>query len=356
MKILIGIMLITMSTLSTMSFAHQYHAYSAADKVQDNLRMKKIIKLMTQARRASDEKYYIKASKLLTKVDKPTQQATIFKAEIQQYFHQFDAALETLSKVKGHSGADLLRASIYFTQGKFKQAHTQCKELFGRTDNLLALICTSHANSLQGELERATNVLEASMRHVPSNSKSITSWAYVTLAEMSERMAKYEKAKLYYAKALEINRKDMPTRIAYADILLYEKNYPEVIRLTEKYKNNDLLALRYVRALKLSGQHENSKVYSELSQRIENYTEKTRHLHFDLLAEYNLYFKHDTQAALQWAKRHWQQQKTPRDARLLAFVSAQAGDTDAAKLVSDWMKKYSLEDKRLMTLLENKSI
>ena len=354
MKILMAVVLLGINTLS---FAHQYHApHGERHEITDSKIMLQVKQLMEKGRQQSDEQYYLKASKLLDKVKKNSAQKTLFAAEIQQYFHHFDQALNTLNRVSPSASTDLLHASIYFTQGKVELAHQHCKRLFGQVDHLLALTCISQANSLQGELDRAYQALLAAVQHISSDSDQALSWAYVTLAEMSERKADYEIAKQFYSKALEINPTDMPTRIAYADILLSERNGSKTILITQDYLHNDLLRLRYVRAKNLYANDVNNKEYLILKDRIEHYTEKNQHLHYDLLAEYQLYIENNAQQALVWAKRHWQQQKTPRDARLLATVAAKTGDKEIKQWVTDWQQAHKTEDKPLADILNEQKL
>ncbi len=354
MKILIAVILLGMSTLS---FSHQYHApHGVSSDIMDSKIMLQVKQLMVKGRQESNEQYYLKASKLLDKVKTSSAQKTLFRAEIQQYFHRFNQALTTLNSINHTASTDLLRASIYFTQGKFRQAHQHCKNLFGQVDTLLALTCISHANSLQGELDKAYEVLVSALEHVKTDSSSSRLWAYVTLAEMAERKLDYEMAKQLYTKALEINPTDMPTRIAYADILLNERNAIKTILVTQDYLHNDLLLLRYVRANSLYEKNEDNKAYIRLKDRIENYTRENQHLHYDLLAEYQLYIKLDAQQALVWAERHWQQQKTPRDARLLATVAEQVGDISSKQRVINWQQNYGLEDKLLERILAKQKL
>ena len=356
MKYLIMTVLLGMSTLVC---AHQYHTHSDDDShkpQQDNIYLKEAVHLLQQARRDSDETKYLQAEKILNKISRQTTQVKIYLAEIQQYFHRFDEALYTLQGIRHNTSAELLRAGIYFTQGKFSQAHAECKTLFGRADTLLAMTCTAHANSLQGELVKAYEVLEAAITHVPTKSQQAKAWALVTLAEMSERNDDAVKAKHFYSSALALNPNDLPSRIAYADILLLERDYAKTIELTKNFKSHDLLALRYIRALAHQDFNASKKEFTILKNRIENYSQEKRHLHFDLLAEYHLYFRQDPIKALYWAKRHWQQQKTPRDARLLAQLSIVAEDNTAINELKKWQQGFRLQDKKLEVLLRNSAI
>ncbi len=211
----------------------------------------------------------------------------------------------------------------------------------------------AQANSLLGELDKGYKVLKAAIQHIHSKDQHALAWAYATLAEMAERKYDLGAAKSYYKKSLTIKANDHPSRIAYADILLAENNYDEVLSLTKDYLDNDLLMLRYVRALNIQGDKRTSDHFCELKRRVLNYTDNNRHLHYDLLAEYYLYFSADFEQSLQWARRHWQQQKTPRDARLLANVAIQAVDNKSLDEIQHWHTTYQVEDKGYEHLIKS---
>ena len=336
--------------------AHSEHSHHQNEKIElddRDSRLNEVRLLMDKASHGNKEDYYSQAAKLLDKLKYSSVQSRLYKAEIQQYFHQFDEAVSTLSGNRHDPATSLMRAGIYFTQGKMTLAQQECKNIFGKVDNLLAITCMAQANSLLGELDKGYQVLTAAIKHVNTDDKQSLAWAYVTLAEMSERRFDRETAKLYYLKALKLNKNDHPSRIAYADLLLEEKKYRQVLSLTKDYLQNDLVMLRYVRALNIQGDPTTSDHFCELKRRVLNYTAKNKHLHYDLLAEYYLYFSDNFEYSLQWAKQHWQQQKTPRDARLLARVAIKAVDSDSLDKISQWRTTYHVEDKGYDRLLTN---
>ena len=177
-------------------------------------------------------------------------------------------------------------------------------------------------------------------------------WAYTTLAEMAERRNEIKTAMLFYERALKLKPNDIPSRIAYADLLISQKQYDKAQQITKDYLRNDLLLLRYVRALNIQGDMRMSDHFCDLKRRVLNYEYKKNHLHYDLMAEYYFYFSTDFDTALAYASKHWQQQKTPRDARLLATVALTAGDEDKLQAIHQWRGQRQLEDKLLDNILQ----
>ena len=355
-KIVLSIFLLSFSTLG---IAHSNHHHPVKQEEGKTLnKIQKVELILKEARSKNDQNKYREAKTLLDEMGK-TVKVRLYLAEIQQYFHNFDSALSTLAPIKNNSSSGLLKASIYFTQGKVKRAHHECMKLFGAIDNLVAMTCLAQANSLLGQLDKAYGVLHASMQHMQSDNKQSQAWAYVTLAEMAERKSDTESARRFYQKALALNKNDYPSRIAYADLLLEEKNYSKVTAITKDYLNNDLIMLRYVRALNIQGDLRTSDHFCELKRRVlnyigtSNYSKQNQHLHYDLIAEYFLYFSADSELALNWAKKHWHQQKTPRDARLLLKAAIEANDDAVIEEVKHWQGMFQTEDKRQQALFKD---
>ena len=237
MKNIVGkILIVTSMCLATMiAEAHSEHGHHQSENIElsdRDSKLNEVTLLMDKAQHGNKEDYYSQAAKLLDKLKYSSVQSRLYKAEIQQYFHQFDEAVSTLSSNQHDPATSLMRASIYFTQGKMTLAQQECKNIFGKVDNLLAITCMAQANSLLGELDKGYQVLTAAIKHVSTDDKQSHAWAYVTLAEMSERRFDRETAKSYYLKALTLNKNDFPSRIAFADLLLEEKKYQQVLSLT----------------------------------------------------------------------------------------------------------------------------
>lgn len=311
----------------------------------------KIREWMQSARQEADPEYYAIARDMISRVKAKTAETQLYQAEVQQYFHQFDTALETLSDLGHSANADILRANIYYTQGRYLEQQVSCKQLFGEVDQLTALTCVSQATSLTGKLEKSYQLLSRAAELGQGSDPQTLHWAYVTLAEMSERLNQLDTAADWYAKALELQAQDVATRLAYADILLSLNKNSEAIQITQDYLQHDLLLLRYVRAQGLTAADTKNVDLIELERRVTSYSGDKPHMHYDFVAEYHIYFSHDYAAALKWAQKHWQGQKTPRDTRLLARASRLAGAVKTQLAVASWRAKLSVEDAQLDQLL-----
>ena len=127
----------------------------------------------------------------------------------------------------------------------------------------------------------------------------------------------------------------------------------EVIEILQKNGES------YDVALNIQGDLRTSDHFCELKRRVlsyigtSDYSKQNQHLHYDLIAEYFLYFSPDSEIALNWAKKHWQQQKTPRDARLLLKVAIAANDEAVIEEVQHWQAMFQTEDKSQQHLFKD---
>jgi len=330
---------------------------SAEQKVvQHQSGLIKVEALLDKGRSLSEEKYYRQARELLLNNELNSPMSLVFEAEIAQYFHEFDLAIKLLNKSKQNVTTHLMKANTYITQGKVAQAKKSCKQLYAKTETIIYMTCIAKVTSMQGKLDKSYQLMSYLIKQYENEknaNKAIMHWAYVSTAEMAERMKNPEVAKRLYQKALRIHKNDIATRIAYADILLAEKQYKKVEALTKKYLQHDPLMLRYVRALNIQGDLRTSAHFCELKRRILNYDDKKAHLHYDTLAEYYYYFNQGQDLAHKYANKHWQQQKTPRDARLLAKVAASQYDEPAIQAIQMWLAENKTEDALLTSLLSD---
>ena len=329
-------------------YAHSVH-HQHDEHTTNTQDLAQVRELMTKARELADEDIYREASKRLDQMKVYSQEARLYRAEIQQHFHEFDKALHTLADSNESINAAILKANILYTQGKFDEQLKTCKLLFKHDRQLTALTCLSQAMSLQGKLEESYALLGKWIESVDSSADM--HWSYVTMAEMAERLNYPAQAIAYYRKAIALQKNDLASRLALADILLETQQYDEALKLTRDYLQHDAALLRYVRALNIQGDPRTSDHFCELKRRVLNYAGKKEHLHYDLLAEYYLYFSDQYEEAMNWANRHWKGQKTPRDARLLAKVSNAAGDFAVSEMLKNWQRQNKLQDSLLNRLI-----
>lgn len=306
--------------------------------------------LLDTARRTSAEKDYQRVYKQLKALNTRDPKLLLYLAEVQQHFHEFDAALTTLQRIPQTAASLLLRANIEYTQGKYAASQQSCKALFRQGVTLYALICSAQASALQGQLERSYRLLDSLQQQQRIQDKAALHWLYVNLAEMAERNNDEPHALEFYQKALVLQPDDIPTLIAYTDILLSKQDYQQVQLLTRNHLQHDPLLLRYVRALNLKDDVKNNLYFHQLTHRLIEHKNR-RHLHGDSIAEYYYYFTNDGQTAHHWARQHWARQKTPRDARLLARTATRIHDRGSIAMLQKWQKTCGLQDQMLSKTL-----
>ena len=346
MKFLVGLALVAVTGVTA---AHSNHTH-----VESN---SEIEKLIIAAKSSGQESDYLKVKRILVSTKSTDPKINLYRAEIQQHFHEFDNALASIERAPDMASTNLIKANILLTTGKSREAGNVCRKLFGKTDDLIALSCLAQAMSRHGDLNRSFTLLENFVEKHKNSSPDGRHWAYVVLAEMAERMANTDIAERYYKKAIQLRNNDVVSRIAYADLLLKQNRYELVSKLAKDYLDNDALLLRYVRALNIKGDLRNDAYFCELKRRVLNYqASEDKHVHYDLLAEYYHYFNQSQDEALKWVKLHWQQQKTPRDARLLARISSHVVDNVSLDLLLDWRHEQMLEDRLLDQLLGSSEV
>lgn len=352
MKYLLAVLL---SLSSSIAVAHVEHHETNIKQKSGNSTQSELVseikQLIAIAKAKRDEKSYkqilskIKIEEVLNPV------LFLYMADAQQYFHQFDEALYTLELATELPGAGLMKANILMTQGRFKEATKTCRQLVGKIDELLAITCYSQAISLNGQLEKGYKVLSAFVRSIKDNRENDLQWTYAVLGEMSERLNKLKQAEEYYEKALKIDTNDVSSRIALSDILIDQKRFDDVIKLTEKNLRYDPVLLRYVRALNIQGDKRMNGYFCELKRRVLSYKNKKEHLHYDTKSEYQLYFTDDIETAMKDIQQHWNQQKLPRDARLISKVGVLKGEFEVLDEVRQWQLANKLEDQALTQIL-----
>lgn len=352
MKYLLAVLL---SLNSSVILAHVEHHDTnirfKSNKSDQSEFVTEIKQLVNKAKASRDEKSYKKVLSKIKIEEVLNPVLFLYKADAQQYFHQFDEALYTLELATELPGAGLMKANILMTQGRFNEAINVCRQLVGKIDEVLAITCYSHAISLNGQLKKGYDVLSTFAKSIEIQREKDLQWSYAVLGEMAERLNEVDNAEKYYSKALKIDANDVSSRIALSDILIDQKRFDDVIKLTDKNLRYDPILLRYVRALNIQGDKRMNGYFCELKRRVLSYQNKKEHLHYDTKSEYQLYFTDDLEAAMKDIQQHWNQQKLPRDARLMSKVGVLKGEFEVLDEVRQWQLANRLEDKKLTKIL-----
>ena len=312
---------------------------------------KVIAAMLERAKQSSSERLYGEAETMLYKPGVAInrhQGLLLIKADIQQHFHQFEDALITLQSIKHSPQARLLEANILLTQGEYEKARQACTGLIGNSSLLLVTTCITQTISMRGQLTESYTLLQKVFEQYQNNDPDSHHWALTSLAEMAERLSDDVAAINYYQQAIQILPTDIVSRIALFDLHLKHQNTGSALSVLNGHDKNDALLLRAIRAAdKKPGQNKDKSKQTNLNrlkQRIALLEVRNDNLHLDTLAEYYLYINRNPTKAAKWARAHWTNQKTPRDARLLLRAAVQANDINSIQLLRNWQQLHNFED------------
>jgi tetratricopeptide (TPR) repeat protein len=286
----------------------------------------------------------------------PPPKVLVLRAVLRQAQHDFDAALEDLSRVlkvqPTNAQAWLTRAVILEVRGDYAGALRSCMPLIRLYNPLMTTGCISSATSLSGQAEKSYNRLRQALENSASSHAQEQLWTLTILAEMAVRLGREHEAEQHFKQALSLGLRDTYLLRAYTDFLLDQNRPVEVQALLQNDSRSDGLLLRLALA-------EQQLSAPTLKQHVENLRARfaenrlrsdTRHLRLE--ARFALHVLKDLTEALELARRNWAIQREPWDARILLEAALAAGDHKAALPVIKWVNDVHLEDERIHQLME----
>lgn len=278
---------------------------------------------------------------------------TLIMADILQYRHAFDAALELLVGPQPRSregvAAILMRANLRQIQGTFATAKQDCRLLM-QDVKTMADICELSLSSLTGELDPSQEKLTELLRRTQLPSE-IKIWAVGKLADMLVRQGRPLEA-LTYLQEASIAGSSSAMQVQLQDLLLYLERPAEVLKLISVDVKSDGLQLRRLRALKMMGQNWRGPTSKKLLQSIAGTPGDTANPHARELAYFHLYLTEDASSAYQAALANWQQQKEPIDTRLLIETAYKAEKLDEVGEAITWIVENRYQDMGLAAFLQ----
>jgi tetratricopeptide (TPR) repeat protein len=262
------------------------------------------------------------------------------RAVIKQHKHEFEDAMLALDQLlladPAHAEAQLLKASILITQGRYDEARRIFAANLALTSTMRGLTIFSLASSLSGNLRSAEQVL---LRAAAAGDGAETAFAWTTLAEMAVRAGSFEEATKRFERSLKVEPDNSYTVAAFADLLLAQSQIEKAIDLLNLETSSEaLIARRYLAR--------NQKPSPDLIEQL------SRSGHFRELALLQIRSSESPDEALRSAEKNWATQKEPIDSILLLEAAIAAERPDRATMVLDWTKKTRLEDVRIAALVK----
>jgi Tfp pilus assembly protein PilF len=272
----------------------------------------------------------------------------LLRGLVQQYSHQFDAALASLRRASEADPAAVdpvaWRAAIRMVQARYADAAAECARLREIADALFAAGCQAYVDASTGKLAPAYAALSEAVARAGSVAPAIVLWQSTRLAEMAVRLQRWDEAERHFRQALAQGITDQFLLGAYADFLLLRNRPAEVLKLLAGWERSDVLLLR----LALAGravQHPRAGEWAKLlRERFDEAARRGDRLHEQEAARTALDLEGDAARALALAKSNYAIQKEPRDAEVLLRAALAAKQPAEARPVLDWLQASGYED------------
>ncbi len=283
----------------------------------------------------------------------------LLRGLIQQYSHEFEAALASLAKSSQLNPASpeplSWRAAVYMVQARYPEALAECERLSPLADPLLGAGCSAYARASSGQLQTAFESLSKAVQNAAKTSPEMLLWLNTRLAEMAVRLQRNDVAENHFRSALKQGVTDQFLLGAYADFLLARQRPTEVLTLLAGWERSDILLLRLALAGRAANDPRATGWATQLRERFQAAALRGDKLHEQEAARFELDIEAQPAKALDLASRNYQEQKEPRDAEILMRAALAAKQPRAAVPALDWLRTSKYEDPMLTGLAEKLS-
>ena len=311
-----------------------------------------------QSREEGDPRYLGYAQAALSpwwKLAKPPVEVLVLRATLLQSTHHFEQSLADLANVlkldPANGQAWLTRATILQVQGRYAEALKSCEPLHRLAPVIITLTCTTNIRHLNGQAKQSYDELKAAYEQNTDKNPAITIWVLTLLAEMANRLGDDVAAEQYFLAAIAIENPDSYLLGSYADFLLDKKRPQEVLKLLKTKTRVDPLLLRYAEALTMLRSDEAPAQIQTLKQTFAAATMRGDTVHQREQSRFELRLMNNPAQALALAKRNWQVQKEPADARVYLEAAIATKDNNAITIIKDWLTANQQQDAILNNLM-----
>lgn len=282
----------------------------------------------------------------------------VLRATIEQSNHVFADARADLERAvarePSNAQAWLTLATVQQVTGDLSGAGESCRRLADIAVAIVAVTCQASLDGISGRAGEAFDALDRVLAESAaargSDAASLRTWAITLQAELAERLARPADADRLFRTSHALDPRDAYTIAAYADFLLDEERYAEVLALIPRETPIDTLLLRRAQAAQRSGAADAASTAEDLGQRFAALRARGDRVHLREEARYTLEIRKSPDAALSLAQENWRVQKEPLDARIALEAALAAHRPEAAADVLDWIASTHLEGARLADL------
>jgi len=281
----------------------------------------------------------------------------LMRATLQQYLHEFDAAVGDLRLLLARPGSErnsqawLTLATVLRVQGRYADSDAACREVGGAGVSVYATACLAENAALRGEVGAARKSFEALLAD-PQLAAGTRAWLTTSLAELEERDGRVAAADAAYRAVLRLGP-DTYTAIAYADFLIAQRRPVEALKVLKDEARTDTVVLRLAIAGTLAKTAQGERDVAEMRERIAlaNERPEARVFHGREQAMFALVVERAPELALALARGDVARQREPLDLLVFAEAARASGQREAIEEARRLKAAVGLHDRRIDALL-----
>jgi len=275
------------------------------------------------------------------------------RATVQQYLHDFDAAVQSLQALVARRDAGpqpqawLTLATVARVQGRYAESDAACRGVARSGAEVHARACLAENAGLRGDVKSARAAF-AELLSRPGLADATVDWLLTSVAELEERDAKPEAAEAAYRAVLQ-RESDAYATLACADFLIAAHRPLEALAILAGQPRTDAVLLRLAIAGAKGRAPDAARDAAEMRERIAlaNERPEARLLHGREQAMFALEVDHDPKRALDLARGNVERQREPLDVLVYAQAARAAGDAAARRDARRLRDAMGLHDRRV---------
>lgn len=309
--------------------------------------------------RQSDPRYYGYAEAVLKpwwKSPDPPQEIQLLRAGLLQARHEFDAALEDLSRLLAkdprNAEAWAMRAILLMVRADYRGAMASCTPLLHLGKGFQALACTGSVTLASGKPGVGYRLLTRAYALSENASAAEKARLSALLGKAAERTGDFASAEKHLRAALALDDGNAYILTAWADFLLDRQRAAELPAWLEKYRRLDGALLRLTIAERRLGNPGWELHAQTLQERFEAARQRGGNPHPGEEARFSLYLRDRPELALPLAVANFAAQREYADMRILLEAALAAGDPAAAAPALAVMREFGFEDRTLNDLAQ----
>jgi Tfp pilus assembly protein PilF len=289
----------------------------------------------------------------------PPPVALLTQATILQYRHQFAGARELLQKAlhkdPRNGQAWLTLATLDLVQGDYPMVTRNCAQVSNNAGAEFGLGCLANLRAYTGQAQQSLVLLQQALTLARKASPGFQAWIHGLMAEGAERLGDWPLVEMHYRQALKFLPQDNYLLVAYADFLLDRGRPKEILPLLADHTQSDTAFLRLALAELALRTPDAARYTWIMAARFEALKSRGSDYFGREESRFALQLEHDAPTALSLARRNWQLQRAPWDARVLLEAALAAHQPHAATEVLEFLKQTSLQDPIVSSLAQQVS-